>query len=191
MGLRWRAQIANQNLVHRNSEVELACWPWRRRFDQALLVRRPAWQTIYDRDQRNETLSACHSSATLLGSILAMRIANLSITELAAEALRRARLEVKPSPTSALALVYTSSFRERDGSSMRGFRPGYLPTPWPADYLGSAWLRAHLADTGEFFLMPRFRWKLEESYVLDATWPVFSIEQTSRSDATRIDAVLL
>jgi hypothetical protein len=120
-----------------------------------------------------------------------MQVVKLSTTARADAALRLAFADFEPEQGSALALVYTSSFTDRDGTAVRGFRPGYLPTPWPKAYLGSDWIRARIIDGGEFYLMPRFRWRVENGYLLDAEWPVFSIGQMSGDDAPGIDAMLL
>jgi hypothetical protein len=134
---------------------------------------------------------ADNSGATLPGIILAMQVVKLMVTASADSALRRAFADFEPKQGTGLALVYTSTFTNSDGTTVRGFRPGYLPSPWPASYLGSAWIRAKIVDAGEFYLMPNFRWRVENQYLLDADWPVFSIAQAPAGDAAGIDAVLL
>jgi hypothetical protein len=96
-----------------------------------------------------------------------IRITNISITDAARQVIDRRKAVFKPPGDYVFALTYTSSFINRDGTTVEGFRPGYEISPWPLSYIGPAWMMVRLAHGTEFHLMPRFRWNVEKRYVMD------------------------
>ena len=58
---------------------------------------------------------------------------------------------------------------------MPGFEPGYMCGPIFSEGLSSDWARADLPDGSHFHFMPRFKWNVQERYVVDKQGALFSI----------------
>lgn len=105
-----------------------------------------------------------------------LRIANISITERAAELLDRHRVLFKPRDSGdAFALTYISSFTNADGSGVEGFSPGYTPDSVSPVALGDMWALAQPSGASEFLFMPRFVWSASEFYGIDIASEVFQL----------------
>ena len=107
-----------------------------------------------------------------------VRITNISITDAAKQVIDRRKAIFKPRGDYVFALTYTSSFINRDGTTVEGFRPGYEVSPWPLEYISPNWAIVQLPGGTEFHLMPRFRWSAREHYIMDLVSPsleLFSI----------------
>lgn len=65
------------------------------------------------------------------------------------------------------ALSYTSSFTNPDGTTVKGFEPGWQVCAWSRRYLGPEPLVVRLAHGTEFHLIPRYGWNRQEHYVMD------------------------
>lgn len=97
-----------------------------------------------------------------------LRIVNISCTGRAAELLDRHGVMFTPRhPGEAFALTFTSSFVEADGTPVAGFKPGYSADSVSPTNLSDMWALALPAGAPEFLFMPKFRWRAEESYVID------------------------
>ncbi len=106
------------------------------------------------------------------------RITNVSITKRAELALDRERARVRLGEGQVFALAYLTSFTNPDGTTVAGFRPGYMATAYPSGAPDAAWTVAHLAGGQEFYLMPtRFECQANETYVVDLIGSLFSIER--------------
>ena len=107
-----------------------------------------------------------------------IRITNISITDAARQVIDRRKSVFKPRGDDVFALTYTSSFINRDGTTVDGFRPGYEISPWPLEYISPNWAVVQLPGGTEFHLMPRFKWSARERYIMDLASPsleLFSI----------------
>jgi hypothetical protein len=115
------------------------------------------------------------------------RITNVSLTDRARELLRRRLAKFRPrAPDRDLfALVYTSTFTNRDGTTVEGFVPGYAPVPWPAENAGPDCVAAHPIDGPDFIIVPPFKWRADDHYVVDVAsdvFPTLSIDVVSGAD---------
>jgi hypothetical protein len=84
-------------------------------------------------------------------------IDKLSVTE---TALARIGLEVarlKPRASDVMVLSYMSRFVNADGTTVRGFSPGYTIEFEPKHDGGDIWAKARLPDGTELYFIPRFR----------------------------------
>ena len=107
-----------------------------------------------------------------------IRITNIWATDSAYKVLRERRAKFKPRGDDVFALTYMSSFTNRDGTTVEGFRPGYAISPWPLEYISPNWAVVQLPGGTEFHLMPRFKWSARERYIMDLVSPsleLFSI----------------
>ena len=105
-----------------------------------------------------------------------LRVTNISITKRAASVLSREWARFKADPGEAFALIYVSSFTNADGTTVDGFRPGYMAGPLYVKGLGSNWALARLPDGLEFYFNPRFKWSASDRYVVDHNGTLFSLE---------------
>ena len=104
-----------------------------------------------------------------------MRIKNISITDRAAEMLHRQKKEFNSRPDDVFSLVYISSYVNSDGTTVDGFRPGYMVSPLSPVYMGAGWVIAELSTGIDFHFSPRFRWSAKEQYIMDRVSPVFAM----------------
>jgi hypothetical protein len=111
-------------------------------------------------------------------------ITNISVASVASKVLRQQRAKFRPrQPGDVLALLYTSSFTNPDGTTVAGFRPGYMVVSHSPVGLADHWVRARLSDGSDFLFMPKFRWVADEHYVVDMAsevFALFSIEPAGR-----------
>jgi hypothetical protein len=97
-----------------------------------------------------------------------LRITNIAITERAAEVLDRLRVTFRPQqPGDVFALAYLSSFTEVDGTSVAGFRPGYIVHSLSPTGLATMYALAQPPGAPEFYFMPKFDWRADEQYLID------------------------
>jgi hypothetical protein len=112
-----------------------------------------------------------------------MLATNIVIADAARRVLERSKSNFQPAPGSVFALCYEPAFINRDGTTVEGFVPGYAVVSWPNDHIGPGWLLVLLARGIEFYLMPRFKWRATETYVMDlasAEYETFSIASIGR-----------
>lgn len=100
-----------------------------------------------------------------------MLVTNITISEVARQVLDRRKALFKASPHGVLALSYTSSFTNRDGSTVEGFVPGWQVCSIALRYLGPDPLMVMLPHGTTFHLMPRLGWEAGERYAMDLLSP--------------------
>ncbi len=84
----------------------------------------------------------------------------------------------KPGPRDVIALVYMSSFINRDGTPVDGFAPGYMVGPLGAKYLSDRWILARQDGLREFYVDPRGEWGDADAMSIDLAatkYAMFSI----------------
>ncbi len=114
-----------------------------------------------------------------------MRIRNISITDRAAEVLLRQKREFNPGPGDVFALVYIASYINPDGTTVDGFRPGYMVSPLSPKDMGPGWVIAELSTGVGFHFEPRFKWSAKERYIMDRVSPVFAMFSIERAAEPR------
>ena len=72
-------------------------------------------------------------------------------------------------------MYYVSSFVNPDGTTVEGFRPGYMVDSVSPDGLSDAWALAQLLDGPDFLFMPKFKWRADARYVVDKASPTFAL----------------
>ena len=104
------------------------------------------------------------------------RITNISVTERAALILRKHHELFKPrAPGDDFALAYISSFVNRDGSAVEGFRPGYFRHSLSPEGRDSIWVLAQPPQGPDFYFMPKFKWHADEHYIIDVASEPFDL----------------
>lgn len=108
-------------------------------------------------------------------------ITNISITDRASKVLRDQRARFKPRVVGEVfALFYSPTFTNADGTTVAGFRPGYMVGSQAPLGLGDHWALARLPDRSEFLFMPKFKPASDVGCIMDLaseTFPIFSIGQ--------------
>lgn len=105
-----------------------------------------------------------------------LRMTNISATTRAAELLDRHRAMFSPRDVGEVfGLSFISSFLERDGSEVAGFKPGYGVDSVSPINLGPMWALAQPTGAPEFLFMPRFEWQASEHYVVDVASEAFEL----------------
>lgn len=105
-----------------------------------------------------------------------LRITNISITDAAGEVLRRERARFRPRRDGEVfGLLYMSSFVNPDGTTVAGFVPGYMVASVAPNGSSDAWARVQLLDGPDFVFMPKFRWSIDEDYLIDLASPAFGL----------------
>ena len=77
-------------------------------------------------------------------------------------------------------MIYIEFFREPDGTTVKGFVPGYQAGSWPSRDITPDWLFTRLPDGTQFYLLPRFKWSPRDTYRMDLVggpFALFSIER--------------
>lgn len=107
------------------------------------------------------------------------RVRNIVVTERAARLLTPVIAKIELLPGHVVALTHWVEFRNPDGTTPAGFRPGWRPTAWPFDQIdGNSWLLVQPPNGPEFYLEFRWKWRARPQHVLDlisAEWSLFSI----------------
>jgi hypothetical protein len=107
-------------------------------------------------------------------------IANITVTGPATLSLYREVASTRVVENHVLALTYLAYVRNPDGTSIAGFRPGYMVSGYPAAYLRGDTPRVHLPDGLVFYLLRSFGWRPDRLYridVVDSCYTVFSIDE--------------
>jgi hypothetical protein len=110
---------------------------------------------------------------------VAVHIRNISTTEEAGRVLRRRYDAFRPLPGDTFALLFVSEYFYSDGSTVEGFRPGYMAGPITTrGGFGDHWALAQLSDGLEFYFMPQFVWDPMSWYLIDkhVGFGLYSIE---------------
>jgi hypothetical protein len=102
-------------------------------------------------------------------------ISNISLSERALAVFKRERAAVSVRAGEVFALAYMFSFVNADGSTVKGFRPGYMAGAWPAAQLSEKWALAKPPDSAEFYFLPRFKWRARDHYVIDLVSPLYAL----------------
>lgn len=114
------------------------------------------------------------------------RITNISITGPALLVLRERHARFRPRcEGETFGMYFMSSFVNPDGSTVRGFRPGYSISSVPAEGLGDHWAMAQPPDGPDFLFMPKFTWRAEERYLIDLVSPAFELFSIGPEAGTR------
>lgn len=105
-----------------------------------------------------------------------IRITNIWATDRAYEVLRERRAKFRPRHRGEVfALSYMVSFTNADGTTVDGFRPGYVVDSHSLEGLDGTWAFAQLIDGPDFLFMPKFKWRSDGDYVVDMASDVFAI----------------
>lgn len=102
-------------------------------------------------------------------------IENITLTDRAASEFHRQRPALKAEPGEVFALVWVSSHTRPGGTTVPGFKPGYMCGPLFSRDLASPWALAKLPDGSRFYFMPRFEWQPDGHYVVDKRGALFSV----------------
>jgi hypothetical protein len=108
-------------------------------------------------------------------------VANISITKSAEATLRQQRSRTRPSADEVLGMTYVEFFTEPDGSTVKGFVPGYQAGSWRMPYITQDWIRVNLSGM-DVYIMPKFKWSPRERYVIDmagGSYAMFSINRVT------------
>jgi hypothetical protein len=96
------------------------------------------------------------------------RITNILATEEAGTALRSWRSQHKLSGDRDAALVWVESYANRDGSTVTGFKSGYMLGPLMKEGRDERWTLAQLSDGIDFYVMPSwFHWDARSWYLIE------------------------
>ena len=91
----------------------------------------------------------------------------IECTELVSAALQGAFDVLPKKRGEVFVLVYLSQSRTQDGRPVPGFRPGYIPSTWPAGNTSDHWVTARLSDDTTFDFLPLTDWGRGGRFVLD------------------------
>ena len=94
-----------------------------------------------------------------------LHVINVSISNAAKSIIER-QIQKVTAEHKVVGFAYISKFVNPDGSTVAGFRPGYMGSPMPRPMHDSAWL---LIRSGclSFYLFPHFSWDANEQYRID------------------------
>ena len=114
---------------------------------------------------------------------MVIHITNISTTEEAGRVLQRRYDAFRPRPGDTFALLFVSEYFYSDGSTVEGFRPGYMAGPITTQGgFDDHWALAHLSHGLEFYFMPQFVWDPMGWYLIDkhAGFALYWIESVAR-----------
>jgi hypothetical protein len=77
-------------------------------------------------------------------------------------------------PARCARWLYWSKFTGPDGTTVRGFRPGYSTHSESPTGLDDCWATAQLIDGPDFLFIPKFKWRCDEEYVADIASEMFA-----------------
>jgi hypothetical protein len=96
------------------------------------------------------------------------RITNILATEEAGRTLRDWRSRHKLPGDQDAALVWVESYTNPGGSTVTGFKPGYMLGPLMKEGRDERWTLAQLSDGTEFYVMPPwFHWDPKSWYLIE------------------------
>ena len=112
-------------------------------------------------------------------------IHNISITDRAAISLKKVRTRSRLQVKDLLEFGFIGSFTNADGSTVAGFRPGYMASRSgpPGNGPAAGDLFAHLADGTVFHFMPKFKWDPAKWYLVDVTSEPYALFSIAPVDA--------
>lgn len=104
-----------------------------------------------------------------------IRVSNIWASDEAYTLLWRERARFKPRRAGEIfAMLYWSGFTEPDGTTVKGFRPGYSVHSQAPNGLGDHWAMAQLIDGPDFLFMPKFAWRSDEDYLVEVASEMFA-----------------
>lgn len=114
-------------------------------------------------------------------------IMNISATEESSRAMRAWQERHRLASNQDCALVWVESFTERDGSTVSGFKSGFMLGPIMKQGRDPRWVLARLPDGTEFNVLPQlFNWSPAGWYLIEKMkgFAMYSVRSVSRPQAS-------